>query len=257
MELRAGPVPIVSRTMTKLPERNLDVLRAIAVLCVLIDHTLGAVGRTMPWLSNWELGRIGVLLFFVHTSTVLMSSIERQGMGARWIQAFYVRRAFRIYPLAIATILIVVALQIPSRVLATEATPFIAPSLRTLFANIALVQNVTGDRNVLGPLWSLPLEVQMYLVLPFCYSGIVSHRTGFTRLGTIALVCSLMFVTFGAEADFFWRFSVLSYAPCFIAGVMTYAMLRYRPHWTKWPSWTLPFLIIGLVFAFPLLQDTP
>jgi peptidoglycan/LPS O-acetylase OafA/YrhL len=59
-------------------------------------------------------GQLGVLLFFIHTSLVLMMSLARLeksegGLAAR----FYIRRAFRIYPLAIVAVLSVVALQIP------------------------------------------------------------------------------------------------------------------------------------------------
>src|SRR5665213_2328994 len=57
---------------------NLDLLRSIAVLLVLLNHVLSifqvdaGIG-TLPWM----LGRVGVLMFFVHTSFVLMLSLER------------------------------------------------------------------------------------------------------------------------------------------------------------------------------------
>ena len=63
---------------------NLDLLRAIAVLLVLAQH----VGSKMhiehiAWApTRCPLGLFGVLLFFVHTSLVLMYSMERSGLGA-------------------------------------------------------------------------------------------------------------------------------------------------------------------------------
>src|SRR5688500_16522490 len=98
---------------------NLDALRAFAVLLVLADHVLETFaaldgGNFHPF--DRSLGRLGVLLFFVHTCFVLMGSLERGG-GAGWAFAreFYVRRAFRIYPLAIVCVLAVVAAGVPAR----------------------------------------------------------------------------------------------------------------------------------------------
>lgn len=72
---------------------NLDLLRAIAVSCVLLSHLTWSVGY-----SEWgSLGRFGVVLFFVHTSYVLMASLDRSQGN---ISSFAIRRFFRIYPLA-------------------------------------------------------------------------------------------------------------------------------------------------------------
>ena len=53
---------------------NLDFLRSVAVLLVVYAHTLLYCGRLD--LIGWA-GLIGVCLFFVHTSLVLMWSLER------------------------------------------------------------------------------------------------------------------------------------------------------------------------------------
>src|SRR4030088_949687 len=93
-------------------DRNLDVLRAIAVLLVLFDHVGVFLNRSRGALESfWFIGNTGVIIFFVHTSLVLMRSLERtRARGLRgWVRAgdFYIRRAFRIYPLAITTVLAV------------------------------------------------------------------------------------------------------------------------------------------------------
>ena len=66
-----------------------------------------------------SIGEAGVLIFFVHTSYVLMGSLDRlraEGFsGASLLKQFYLRRAFRIYPLAIAMLLIVRFGHLPAR----------------------------------------------------------------------------------------------------------------------------------------------
>src|SRR5690242_10083259 len=99
-------------------DSNLDVLRSVAVLSVFLTHALQVMaGNTFGdhlayGMDTYSLGRIGVLIFFVHTSLVLMESLERTATklcGWPLIRYFYIRRAFRIYPLSIFLILLAMA----------------------------------------------------------------------------------------------------------------------------------------------------
>jgi peptidoglycan/LPS O-acetylase OafA/YrhL len=96
----------------------LDLLRATAVLMVVVFHvllSLGMVAGRLGWLMG--LGRWAVLIFFVHTSLVLMFSLERQSAAAafgwRHYLAFLLRRCFRLLPLSTIVIAAVVALDLP------------------------------------------------------------------------------------------------------------------------------------------------
>ncbi len=236
---------------THLPERNLDVLRAVAVLCVFFHHLLTSWSRELPFVGGWELGRIGVLLFFVHTSLVLMGTLERQGQRPDWVRAFYIRRAFRIYPLAIATIIGAALFAVPPVVTNRFVTaPSVEPTAPTLLANMALVQNLVGRRDILGVLWSLPIEVQMYLALPlafvFARRSIGAVLTGMAALGALGLVVQY------AAVPGLWRLSVAKFGPCFLAGVLAYAILRRRP--TPFaPGWTWGLVLAACVPLFTLL----
>ena len=206
---------------TRLPERGLDVLRAFAVLCVLFDHSVEIVTGPLPWLSR--IGLTGVLIFFVHTSLVLMASLERSGDPPH---RFYIRRAFRIYPLAIVTVLTVVAVGLPAGVHAYQ--PVVLPvTARDVLANVTLTTNiVTGVVNVVGTLWSLPLEVQMYVLLPFCF--VIACRGVKPTLGLYA--AALLLWVAQREIEQLWRLSVLHYGPVFLLGVLAFAWLRERGH---------------------------
>jgi peptidoglycan/LPS O-acetylase OafA/YrhL len=232
---------------TILPERNLDILRAVAVLAVFADHLMVMGLHVAPGLASW-LGTAGVQAFFVHTSLVLMSSMERDDAPARtkWVRRFYVRRAFRIYPLAWVMIgvalLVGHSLNVPG-----AASGVVSPS--TLLSNLALIQNLAGRDAVYGVLWTLPIELQMYAVLPICYLVAI-------RESRELLLC-LVAVGIGVAAVHAWgmshrslvpamsRLSMLRYAPNFLMGVVAYYGLRRRPPSSGvLPGWTwLPIVL--------------
>jgi peptidoglycan/LPS O-acetylase OafA/YrhL len=243
-------------TKTILPERNLDVLRAVAVLFVLADHVFSANAHVHgSWNWNWALGRLGVLFFFVHTSLVLMSSLERSGSAPGWQGRFYLRRAFRIYPLSIVIVLACAFFALPAHVTVSGRNmERVAPSLGVLASNLLLVQNVTGTRDIQGVLWSLPLEVQMYLLLPLCF--VLARRGTREMLTTLLVFAGLGLAVQSSLAERIpglWRLSVLSFGPCFVGGVLAYHVLRRRVR-AKLPSWTWPLAILAVATCFALTK---
>jgi peptidoglycan/LPS O-acetylase OafA/YrhL len=236
---------------TRLPERNLDILRATAVLCVLADHTMGSWDSSLgPLLSNWTLGRLGVLFFFVHTALVLMSSLERQGTARpHWIRSFYIRRTFRIYPLAIASVVIYVVFSLPYSVSILGVSGPAAPlNVVTVATNLTLTQNLTGSPNIVGQLWSLPLEVQMYLLLPLCF--LIARRSATAVAGLVGALVVLGVIVHWSGVRGVWRLSVFEFGPCFAGGVLAYHLARRRirrraPAW----MWPLAILVAGALFV--------
>lgn len=197
---------------------NLDLLRALAVMIVYFSHLVMVYGVGDPWgvISIYQLSQAGVMIFFVHTAFVLMLSLERQkGTGISVFRTFYLRRAFRIYPLSCLTVIVVLAASIPS--FPTEA--FHAPSRWTILANLTLTQNLIKSLPILNVLWSLPYEVQMYLALPFLF--ILVRRRGpwvpFV-LWTLSIIVLLVVRIKGM--------GLLTYVPCFLGGVVGYGLWR-------------------------------
>ncbi len=212
---------------------NLDLLRASAVLYVLADHTLFHLGVRKIWMTDMEwLGALGVLFFFVHTCCVLMSSLERhKGDGLVW--RFFVRRAFRIYPLSIVAVFLAM---IPPH----------APALRPAqwLSNLALVQNLTLSPNAFGTLWSLPVEIQMYLFLPFIFLWMRNSRKLWPLLALF--VISIPVAVW--EPYHVARAEVLAFVPAFLPGVIAYWLFRQRLQW--FPGWSVPILIAGITAVY-------
>ncbi|MBI3150104.1 MAG: acyltransferase, partial [Betaproteobacteria bacterium] len=205
----------------------------------------------LPYFLRWErwdgysldvLGHLGVAIFFVHTSLVLMLSLERHGSAAG---PFFVRRFFRIYPLAVVMVLYVAA----GKLLQREPVDWWA-----VLSNILLVQNITGHPSTLTQLWSLPFEVQMYLFLPALF---VLARHGLRRVallwaGSVAL----------AVAAWRWNDQLLQFFPCFLPGVIAYVLgKRVKPAFSPailfaavaCAALAIPTLVAGGASEMPLL----
>ena len=154
---------------------------------------------------------MGVLIFLMHTSFVLMLSLERSKVtGKSMFADFYLRRLFRLYPLSVICVTIAMVL---------HASPDLGATGRhwkwtEYLSNLALTTNLTYSDNMVGGLWTLPLEVQMYVALPFLFLiGRARHWSILALLWVAAIPLAILQLNTSA------RLNVLGYAPCFIAGV--------------------------------------
>jgi len=209
----------------------------MAVLMVLFDH----LTRHYHYDRFDNIGLFGVLLFFVHTSLVLMHSMQRSRLsGSALFKDFYLRRFFRIYPLSVLAVLIAVALHLHADGRGLSYGPRPAPL--ELISNLLLVQNLASANSIIGPLWSLPLEVQMYLVLPFLF--LWRKRSVWWLLGLWA-VCGLLGHFPQTVPALAW-FSLLIFVPNFLPGIIAFTVPEKRTI----PAWLWPPFILLLSFIF-------
>ncbi len=220
---------------------NLDLLRTIAILLVIADHL--CLGLGVQYWGRWriaDMGVFGVYLFFVHTSLVLMWSLERRPNALD----FYIRRAFRIYPLAITVILIAAALHAPVAGVGKGsfvAAPVTARSL--LFNCLLIFDNVRNVPVILGTTWSLPPEIYMYVLLPclFFYARTLRRIWPILMIWALAVFCAQYLIPLDAGNDF------LVMIPDFLAGIIAYVGFMRRR--AVVPGWAfLP--ILALLFYF-------
>lgn len=255
---------------------NLDTLRSFAVLVVLFDHimlTLNGLYFQSEFIQHFvmRLGRLGVVAFFVHTSLVLMFSLERvHRESSQPALAFYLRRIFRIYPLSILVVIFVCIYQIPDLPFGTNLPGRYSPL--NIGLNLLLMHNFIGFP-VSGPLWSLPFEIQMYMVLPVLYLWARRDDGARRLLGLIGL-SSVVAVTVYLLTG---KLHFLAFIPCFLSGVLAYSVRhRVQPRFSPvgwnflvplmlglcalagalWPKqeylagWALAFFLGGTVYMF-------
>src|SRR5579862_891517 len=201
---------------------NLDFLRAMAVTMVVVFHLLLFFGVWRQYGKNLSrFGYAGVFFFFVHTSLVLMFSLERltrKYSGADLYLAFMIRRCFRIYPLGVLAVIIIVLFQLPMGHVGPLGFQSVHVSMPGLISNLLLTQNLTNTESILGPLWSLPLELQMYVFLPLLFFMAVRIRTvrPLILLWVMAVALGLVQIRFGHLPD------LVRYIPCFLPGIIAF-----------------------------------
>lgn len=221
--------------------RNLDVLRASAVLVVAGSHLYrycGNAPRFAVFVDNLGVG--GVLLFFVHTSLVLLLSMQRMKPDNLTL-SFYIRRAFRIYPLCWFCI----ALVLTTGLTDVDHQKILQMGWRGIAVSTLLLQNIFRFPNLEMPLWSLPWEVQMYLLLPACYLFLTKHAhksvplTMWVGATGLAMACTFLNPPRAFHAAIF--------PPMFIGGMVAFRLLRCAP--VKLPSFLWPPAVIALMVA--------
>jgi peptidoglycan/LPS O-acetylase OafA/YrhL len=220
---------------------NLDLLRSIAVLLVVVEHILLAM--RLRWIGGWDIawvGVVGVFMFFVHTCLVLMWSLERSPN----VLGFYIRRFFRIYPLAIAAVLVLVLFHLPTLQTIDGDTFYRAPAaFKNVVVNLLLIQNLGRGGNLLGVMWSLPLEVDMYLLLPFLFFFLRQNFVLWPLLLLWGATAAYAFSAFPADSSTF-----LVCIPYFLPGAMAYVL--FKKVRTRLPAFLMPVFIALLLCGF-------
>jgi peptidoglycan/LPS O-acetylase OafA/YrhL len=221
---------------------NLDLVRSIAVLSVVVEHTLLSLGvlKLGPFPIPY-LGVMGVLVFFVHTTLVLMWSLERKPDTLD----FYIRRAFRIYPLALMAIAAVMIFHAPVAGTASQPFHYADPRWRDVAAQATLVPNMLTDKGpIMGVLWSLPYEVEMCILLPVLFFFLQKNFS----IGPLLLLWAMTVLLTRWSDQNFHNFGVaIGY---FLPGAMAYVGFeRWKP---RLPAWTLPAFLCILWIGFLL-----
>lgn len=234
---------------------NLDLLRCIAVVLVVGQHLCRRTRiEHVLWIDTSSLGLFGVLLFFVHTSLVLMQSMERSGLsGSALFRNFYIRRCFRIYPLSVLTVVVALALKLDSNINGIAGLSVGSfPGRLAAISQLLLVQNILHIKSTVNVLWSLPYEVQMYLLLPVIFVWI--RRRNMTLPLLAIWGGALALATLQPHSALLDRIPLLRFMPNFLGGVIAFTRVRTaRIPAVLWPPFLLSLVVIFTVWpAQPL-----
>ena len=161
----------------------LDGLRGYAALVVVLFHLSPSVigpDAHMAVFRVLDLGKYGVLLFFLVSGYVIPMSLDRHGS----LRRFWTGRLFRIYPAyLVAIVLVVVTTASVPAVLRTE-------TVSSVLAHASMLSDPLGLRGAVRPFWTLSYEMVFYLVVAGLFAWRLHRHSAFWAAG-LALVAVL------------------------------------------------------------------
>ncbi len=217
---KSGASPRSGRPSGRFYRPELDALRFLAFLSVFFCHALpfddpkhahkGHIWHYFQYVR--ESGNFGVCLFFLLSSYLITELLRREYLstGSVHLQAFYLRRSLRIWPLYFATLAMVAGIGIVVPALHMGGMQFLAFLL--FVGNWHMIASSLA--NPLSWLWSISVEEQFYVIWP------TMAKVGGTRAITVgsilclplALVAAVYAVRFQSNPDVsVWLNSVVQF----------------------------------------------
>jgi peptidoglycan/LPS O-acetylase OafA/YrhL len=162
----------------------LDARRGWAALVVVGFHLSPQIlgtDRHLAIMRVIDLGKYGVLLFFLVSGYVIPMSLERHGS----LRRFWIGRLCRIYPAYLATIG-VVAVLVVTGLLSWQAS-LRAETVTGVLAHATMTPDLLGLRGVVRVFWTLAYEMTFYLVVAGLFAWRLHRHSAWFAAG-LALV---------------------------------------------------------------------
>lgn len=170
----------------------IDALRGIASLWVVLFHAhaaghIAAVAARLPRAAVaalFEVGWVGVPIFFVLSGYVIALSVGKHRVDGRFVLRFVARRSVRLDPPYWASMAIAVTFALAS-LRFVPGKHYDPPTLGQVAAHVLYLQELLGIREINEVYWTLCQEIQFYLA--FCLLLWAVHAQG-SRRGALASV---------------------------------------------------------------------
>lgn len=193
---------------------NVLLVRFMAAAAVIVFHSYALTGRLVDeplhqWMPELALGIVGVdAFFFLSGLLVTKSWCERQHLPS-----FLAARALRIYPALVAAVLFSIAVGLA--VTTVPVREFLADPMTVeyLWRNASawsarytlpgVFEDNPFPKGVNGSLWTLPIEVRLYLLLAVAGAvGLLTRRGAWMVVATLLAAAALWAPTLpGFEPD--------------------------------------------------------
>ena len=203
----------------KVRQDNIDFLRAIAILAVVVYHfttrmppafyEADHVPFTFPW------GRHGVDLFFIVSGFCIFMTLD----SSRSVENFWARRLARIQPAYMAAIVITFTIVTLAGLPGRHVSPLIALS------NLVWLNVIPGWPHVDNAYWSLVAELKFYLIIGVLYHVLKGRHVSLAWLGLCAVGYALSLVG-GPARQVASQLLIAPMAPFFLIGLLAWEWRR-------------------------------
>lgn len=184
--------------------RAYSIMAVVALHLLLYTSTLSGAGDRTLYLVQGTLGQAVDVLFIVSGFVVFLPTVARGGDFGN-VGAFAVRRAARLVPaywlvLALALLLILTVPVTPA--IGAPGGLSIAGHVAFLHTPLGMFTDLPNGFGVIGPVWTLSLEVTFYLLLPLI-AGWYFRRPliGLVAAGALTAVWHEAIVNYDALRD--------------------------------------------------------
>lgn len=240
---------------------NFDLLRILAALQVVIVHTVAHLGIPRPPLWSLVEAFPGVPIFFAISGFLISASFERSPR----LKSYGRNRVLRIYPGLWCVVFMTVAV--------ASLFGFDFRSVRALFWLMCQLVGLIftpqflksfGFGSYNGSLWTIPIELQFYFLLPLFYLGgerVSTHRTTIFRIAWTVFVITAFLYAMGsaplAESSIeplphkLFRYSFIPHFYLFLTGLLLQRAHAQNSPWIagKGMYWLAAYMLAH--FALP------
>ena len=232
---------------------NFDLLRLLAATQVIVDHYFQHLNIKITDLSTKFLYLFpGVPVFFVISGYLISASFERNDN----LKNYFRNRALRILPGLWGCIFItVIVIALTGTSFFNKQTIVWLPSqlIGIIYTPGFLSNYGFGSYN--GSLWTIPIELQFYIILPVCYFLIPKNKRNYGFYGLLIVFILLNFWyalgNLNPLMTKLLRYSFIPHFYLFLAGVVLQRIQVYKSTiiYNKALYWIAGYLLFCFIFS--------
>jgi peptidoglycan/LPS O-acetylase OafA/YrhL len=219
---------------------NFDLLRILAASQVVVFHTIAHMGLQPPRFSGVIAAFPGVPVFFALSGYLISTSFER----THNVQSYARNRLLRIIPALWCVVIttVVVAALFGFNFLTPQAVAWFFTQLVGLIWTPHFLRSF-GFGSYNGALWTIPIELQFYFLLPILYAAARSPKNRTALFGAawlaFTVIAYLYARTTAPLAELpdeplphkLFRYSFVPHIYLFLSGVLLQRLHAHRSRW--------------------------
>lgn len=244
-------------TITNTNHKNLDGLRAIGILMVMIQHYYGTYINVPAFWTSID-------LLFALSGLLITGILIETKDDPKYFKKFYMRRILRIFPLYYLLILLF-SIYVYLITIHPEVFTYFKSNIiyfLTYTQNWYFIKAGIPPSGPINHTWSLAIDEQIYLIWPLLIWLCKTYKQ-LIILCTGTLIFSLLFrIGYNIHIDnvgslhpFPYFHNTFCRLDSFCAGSLLYCLLRFKDDWINSKKVLLVFFITALLFIACGLAD--